>query len=122
METRVRRQFSEELQRHVVSEIESGRLSITEAAVEYCAAKSSVKSWLVLHGKFQPKRSIVEVVMKSETEKIAELEKALSEAHLKLRIYDEILNQAGKKYKVDLKKTFGAPPLENSKGRGTRSK
>ena len=122
METRVRHQYSEELQRHVVSEIESGKLSITDAAKDYRVSKASVKNWLSLHGKFRPKRSIVEFVMKSEKEKIAELEKALSEAHLKLRIYDEILNQAGKKYKTDLKKSFGAPPLEDLKGRGTRSK
>ena len=122
MASGVTHRYSEELQRRVVQEVESGKLSIAEAAAEYQTTKGSVKSWMSVYGKFQPKRSIVEVVMKSEKEKIAELEKALAEAHLKIRLYDEILNIAGKKYKTDLKKTFGALPSESSKGRSTPSK
>ena len=106
----------------MVSEIELGNLSIADAAAEYGVPKSAMKVWLKEYGKFKPQRSIVEVVMKSEKEKIAELEKALAEAHLKLRLYDEILNQAGKKYKTDLKKTFGTEPSVPAKGRGGVSK
>jgi hypothetical protein len=37
---------------------------------------------------------------RSEEERIAALEKALAEAHLKLLVQDKILELAGKKYKV----------------------
>ena len=49
--------------------------------------------------------------MKSEQDKIAALEKALADAHLKLRVYDELITQANKRYKTDLKKNFGMPSL-----------
>ena len=66
-----------------------------------------VQVWLREYGRFQPKRDIVEVVMKSEQDRIAALEKALAEAHLKLVVYDELITQANKRYKTDLKKAFG---------------
>lgn len=122
MERRNIRRFDEALKIRIVEEIESGRLSISEAGKEYGAGKTVIRHWLEEYGRFKPKHNIVEMVMKSEQERIAELEKALADAHLKLRIYDELINQAGKKYKVDLKKTFGTAQLEPSVGKGTQSK
>lgn len=116
------RRFNEGLKQRIVEEIESGQLSIVEAGRTYGTTKSAVKQWLDEYGKFKPKHSIVEVVMKSEQEKIAELEKALAEAHLKMRAYDKIIELAGKKYKVDLKKSFGTVPSESSAAKGMPSK
>lgn len=121
MDTMVRR-YSEEVRRHIVDEVESGRLCQADAAKEYGISKSLVKGWLSEYGRFRPKRSIMEVVMKSEKERISELEKALADAHLKIRVYDEILNQAGKKYKVDLKKTFGTAQPEVLASKAAKSK
>jgi transposase-like protein len=121
METGKMRRFSDSLKMKIVEEIESGAMSISEAGREYGATKSAVKYWLGEYGRFKPKHNIVEVVMKSEKERIAELEKALSDAHLKMRVYDEIFNLAGKKYKVDLKKTFGTPPHETSVEKAVKS-
>ena len=36
---------------------------------------------------------------------------ARAEAHLKLQVYDELITQANKRYKTDLKKSFGTAPL-----------
>ena len=116
------RLFSEELKTHVVEEIESGSLSVAEASKEYGAPKGTIKNWLSEYGRFKPKRSVVEVVMKSEKERIAELEKALADAHLKNRAYDEIIKLAGQKYKVDLKKTFGTQQPETSESKDVKSK
>ena len=99
--------FSSEVKEAIVADLESGRISLREAAARGHTTVTRVKMWVDEYGKYKPKRDIVEVVMKSEEDKIAELEKALADAHLKLRVYDEILNLAGKKYRVDLKKTFG---------------
>lgn len=122
MERAVSRRYSESFREQVVSEVESGRMSCAEASREYGISKSLMKNWLNEYGKFRPQRSIVEVVMKSEKEKISELEKALSEAHLKLRLYDKMLELAGKKYKTDLKKTFGNQVSEGAKDKGGVSK
>ena len=89
--------YSEELKRRIVEEIESGCVSVRDAARETRAGVTQVQKWLEEYGRFKPKRDVVEVVMKSEKDKIAELEKALAEAHLKIRVYDELISQANKR-------------------------
>jgi transposase-like protein len=112
-----RRVYEEAFKRQVVEEVESGRLSPLDASREYGVTKSLVRVWLDDYGRFRPKRDIVEVVMKSEKDRIAELEKALAEAHLKIRVTEELLNQAEKKYGGDLKKTVGLRRPDDSSGR-----
>lgn len=116
-----RKSYQEALKRSVVAEIEEGRMSQVDASREYGIPKAMVRLWLVEYGKYRPKKSIVEVVMKSEKERIAELEKALADSHLKVRVYEELINQAGKALKVDLKKTFGTGSSEPLGGTGTKS-
>ena len=120
MKTEECRRFRESLKRRIVKQIEAGSMSISEASREYGASKTSVKSWLEDYGRFRTQRRIVEVVMKDEKEKITELEKALADAHLKLRLYDEIINIANKKYKTDLKKTIGTKELGSSGKKGSK--
>jgi transposase-like protein len=103
--------YSPALKQRLVDEIEAGHVSIREAAATAQATVTLVHHWLAEYGRFKPKREIVEVVMKSEQDKIAALEKALADAHLKLRVYDELITQANRIYKTDLKKTFGTPSL-----------
>lgn len=116
------RKFSEELKERIVEEIESGNISQAEAVRAYGMTKGAVRFWLESYGKLRCKRTIVEVVMRDEKEKIEELQKALAEAHLKLRIYDKVIEHANKKYKTDLKKTFGTSELESLKEKGVVSK
>jgi transposase-like protein len=111
---RARHSYSEELKRSIVEEIEGGRLSLRDAASAAHTGVTQVQKWLDEYGRFKPKRDIVEVVMKSEKDKISELEKALAEAHLKIRVYDELMNQAKKRYKIDIKKNFGTQLPESS--------
>jgi len=106
--------YGPEVKQALVEELESGRISLREAAARGHTSVGRIKRWVDEYGKYKPKRDIVEVVMKGGEEKISALEKALADAHLKLRVYDEILALAGKKYKVDLKKTFGAQPSNGS--------
>lgn len=104
---RAQRQYSPELKQRIVEELEAGHLSLREAARDTQATVAMVQKWVQEFGRYRPKRDVVEVVMKSEQERIAALEKALAEAHLKLQVYDELLAQADKKYQLDLKKTLG---------------
>lgn len=111
---RMTHRYSEELKRCIVQEIESGQMSVRDASKSTQAGVGQVQKWLDEYGRFKPKRDVVEVVMKSEKDKIAELEKALAEAHLKIRVYDELIAQASKRYKTDLKKSIGIPLLKGS--------
>ncbi len=108
---RLQHQYSAELKQRLVEEIEAGHLSIREAARDAQTTVTLMHQWLAEYGRFKPKRDIVEVVMKSEQDRIAALEKALAEAHLTLQVYDELITQANKHYKTDLKKSFGTGPL-----------
>ena len=96
--------FSEELKRRIVQELESGELGQCEASRVYGIHRKAITKWQKQYGRLPPTREIVEVVMKDEKEKIAELQQALSDAHLKLRLYDKMLELAGEEYKADLKK------------------
>lgn len=112
--TRAQHRYSPELKQRLVEEIEAGHLSLREAARDAQTSLTMVQKWMDEYGRYQPKRDVVEVVMKSEQDKIAALEKALADAHLKLVVYDELITQANKRYKTDLKKNFGMPRLAPS--------
>lgn len=120
--TWTRRRYSEPLKLRIVEQIEGGSLSIAEAQREYGTPKSAITHWLKEYGKYRPKQSIVEVVMKDETAKIEELQKALAEAHLKLRIYDKMIDFANKEYKTDLKKNYGTQASEQLEKKEKKSK
>jgi len=107
---RTQHRYSPELKARLVAEIESGHLSVREAARDARTSVKMIQKWLDEYGRYKPKRDVVEVVMKSEQERIAALEQALADAHLKLRVYDELITQANKHFKTDLKKSFGSTP------------
>lgn len=113
--------YSPELKQRLVAEIEAGHLSLRDAARDARTSVTMIQKWLEEYGRYQPKRDIVEVVMKSEQDQIAALKQALAEAHLKLIVYDELIVQANKHFKTDLKKNFGMPPSTPSATRGGTS-
>lgn len=108
--TRAVHSYSAELKQRLVEEIEAGHLSLREAAADAQTSVTMVQKWMDEYGRFKPKRDIVEVVMKSEQDRIAALEKLLAEAHVKLQVYDELITQANKRFKTDIKKNFGMSP------------
>ncbi|MEO7997862.1 MAG: IS3 family transposase [Gemmatimonadaceae bacterium] len=115
---RAQHRYSAELKQRLVAEIEAGHLSIREAARDAQTTVTLMHQWLEEYGRFKPKRDIVEVVMKSEQDKIAALEKALADAHLKLRVYDELITQANRMYKTDFKKKLWFPVADTCCGNG----
>jgi transposase-like protein len=118
---RMQHQYSAELKQRLVEEIEAGHVSIREAARDARTTVTLVHQRLAEYGRFKPKRDIVEVVMKSEQDQIAALKQALADAHLKLAVYDELITQANKRYKTDLKKSFGLTPSTPSEAAGSSS-
>ena len=101
--------FSPALKQRIVAEVEAGELTLREAAQDARTTVHQVRVWLDEYGQYKPKRDIVEVVMRSEQERITALEKALAEAHLTLQVYEELITQANTRFNTDIKKNFGSP-------------
>jgi transposase-like protein len=110
-----RHRYSEALKRRVVKEFEAGKISQAELTRRYGIRRGAVSDWLQVYGTIKHRNRVVEVVMSDQREKIEELQKALAEAHLKLRIYDAIIEEANEEYHTDIKKNFGTKALENLK-------
>lgn len=119
--TRIKKRFDESVKRYAVSQLETGKYSLMDVAREVGACKQSVWKWSRDYGRYRENPQVVEVVMSSEKEEIDRLKQALADAHLKNLVYEEIINQAGKHYKADLKKTFGTSPSESSDEEDTPS-
>ena len=104
------RRFSAGLKRKVVEEVESGSLTAREAARLYGVSSARVvNDWLFKHqGR---KTKIVRVMMKSEAERIKELEQALSDAILAKRVLAAQL-ESYEGYVPDLKKRLSTKELK----------
>ncbi|MCB0319494.1 MAG: transposase [Bdellovibrionales bacterium] len=112
--SKIHKSFDESVKRYAVSQLETGKYSVADVAREVGATKSAVWKWSQYYGRYREKPEVLEVVMSSEKEEIERLKSALADSHMKNLLYEEILNQAGKHYKVDLKKTFGTSQSEFS--------
>ena len=108
------RRYSEALKLKVVSDIESGRCTMSEASRYYGMTKGSALNWVRKYGNNAKRTRIVTVVPKDEQDRIKALEAALADAHLKNRLYEVIIKQASEHYGDDIKKNFSIPASENS--------
>ena len=80
--------YSESLKRKVVEEIESGSLSVSEALDCYgIAHRRTVNRWRQKYGSGERRSQVVRVMMKSEQERIRELERALADSELERIAY-----------------------------------
>ena len=116
--------YSVAFQRKVVREIESGQRTIESCRRLYdIGGKSTIQRWLRRHGKAETQRAIVRVRMRDEAderqqdkERIAQLERALAEAHLDricaLGLVDALAEAYGEE---SVKKNIGRLPLSDQK-------
>lgn len=114
--TRPNYRYSLAFKQKVVSEIESGKLTVSQARRIYDihGAQTPYK-WLRQLGKGHLIEKIVRVEMKDEKDKLKELtqknqklESALADAHLRLLVYESLLESVEAHYQIDVKKTFGS--------------
>jgi transposase-like protein len=114
--------YSESFKLHVVSEIESGSLTIEGARSRYgIAGCSTVQKWLRRYGKNHLLGKVVRVERPEEKDrvkeleaKVRELESALAQSQVKLFAYESLIDVAEKHYKADFKKNFGARQSANA--------
>ncbi|MCO6430651.1 MAG: transposase [Deltaproteobacteria bacterium] len=104
------RRFSAALKSKVVEEVVSGALTAREAARLYGVSSARVvNAWVFKHEGRRTK--IVRVMMKSEAERIKELEEALSDAILARRVLAAQL-ESYERYVPDLKKRLDTKELK----------
>ena len=106
--------YSISFKQKVVSEIESGTYSISDAKRIYGVSEPTLYNWLRKQGKGHLINRIVRVEMRDEADRIKELEKekqklesALAQAHLKILALESTIECAEELYRVDFKKKFG---------------
>ncbi len=113
-ETRTIIRYSKAFQQKVVSEIESGKLTIGEAQKIYdIKGGQTIQNWLKKFGKNHLLAKVVRIEMKDEKDKLKELERekrqlesALAQAHLKVIGLESLIDCAEDYYQVDIKKKF----------------
>lgn len=112
MEAKVVKQYSTAFKRKVVSEIEDGELTVTQARKRYGVGEgSTLYRWLKQYGKHYQQAKVVRVKDPNEVDRVRQLEKekqelesALAAAHLKilrlestLEVVQEMTESPGKK-------------------------
>ena len=113
--------YSLAFKQKVISEIESGIYSISDASRVYDVSNRSIYTWLEKFNKDHLFNRIVRIQMRDETSRIKELEKqkkelesALAQAHLKILTLESTIESAEKIYKVDFKKKSGTKASERA--------
>jgi transposase-like protein len=108
--------YSEPFKLHVVSEIESGQLTIESARRRYgIKGGETIQKWLRRYGKNHLLGKVVRVERPEEKDrvkelesKVRELESALAQSQVKLFAYESLVDVAEEHYGADFKKNFGA--------------
>lgn len=126
LETRVHYRYSLAFKQKVVSEIEAGKFSVSQARRIYDISVPTLYRWIRTLGKGHLIAKIVRVEMKDEKNKFKELrqknqqlESALAQTQLKLLVAEAMLESVEAHYQIDVKKTFG---LTASSARSSKSR
>ena len=126
--------YSLAFKQKVVSDLESGKLTRSQARKLYgISGGSTINSWLIKLGKLHLLNKVVRIELKDELSKLKQLEKekrelesALANAHLKLITYETLIEVAEEELGVDLKKNLKSGSLnavvKGAKGSGQKRK
>ena len=112
LENRIFKRYSESFKQKVVSEIESGILTISQAQHLYrIGSNSTVRNWLKQLGKNHLIAQQVRIETTDEVNQLKQLtadnqqlESALAQAHLKIAALESQICQAEKQFGIDIKK------------------
>ncbi len=113
---RVILRYSMAFKQKVVSEIEEGKFSISEAQRIYAInGNTTIQKWMRKLGKDHLLCKVVRIEMKDEKDRIKELERekrelesALAQSHLKILALESLVEVAKEDYNIDLKKKGGS--------------
>jgi transposase-like protein len=114
--------YSIELKKAVVSQIESGELSVIQACRVYgVKGKQTIYNWIYKYSRTLKKTTRIVVEKDSVDKRLKELEDrnrlleaALGRKQMELDLYLHIVQLASEEYGVDLKKSFGEEALKDT--------
>lgn len=113
--------FSEEVKKQVVRDIESLKMSPSEASQELSVSLRSIYNWIDKYSRYLKRNSRLVVESQSDVMKSKELKQELKEAQaalgrkqMELDYLNKLIELAGKEYGVDLKKNFSSLPSTGS--------
>lgn len=120
-EGRITLRYSHAFKQKVVSEIESGKLTLGGARRLYdIQGGDTIQEWIKKLGRNHLLGKVVRIEMKDETDRIRsleaekkKLESALAQTQLKVLALEELLDVAEEHYGVDIKKNFGGKPVKD---------
>ncbi len=112
--SRTIKRYSLSFKQKVISEIESGKLTKSDARRLYdIGSDTSIEKWIKKFGKLHLLNKVVRIELTDEVSKLKQLEKekkalesALAHAHLKLMTYESIIEIAEEELGKDLKKNL----------------
>lgn len=113
--------YSQAFRQKVVSEIESGNLSITRARTLYgIGGGNTIQKWLRKLGKSHLLNKVVHIEMKDERDKMKDLEKekralesALAQAQLKIIVLESTIKVLEEEAGVKVKKSIDTASLKS---------
>ena len=101
---KVIKRYSEELKIMVVNAVEQEEMSVYNASQHYKVPERCIYEWKARYGKTATVRETINVTVKSEFDKIRQLEGIISELSIKckvlreqVKIYEETIGEEGKK-------------------------
>jgi transposase len=109
------KQYSLAFKQMVVSQIENGKFTISDAKRTYdIGGFATIPNWLKKLGKDHLLNKVVRIEMKGEKDRIKELERqkrelesALAQEHLKNICLESLIESVEEHYQIDVKKNFG---------------
>lgn len=112
-EQTVRKRYSQAFKQQIISDIENGNITISQARKKYDIKGScTIQKWIKSADKHHLLNKVVRIQMPGEIERIKQLEQekhklesALARAYLKIDALEQVIELAEKDYKVDLKKS-----------------
>ena len=113
--------YSLAFKQQVVSEVESGKLTVSSARKMYDVTDQSIYNWLRKYGKGRIIRRTVRVETPDEVNRFKELEhrnkeleSALAKTQVKVLALESLIEVAEAHFKTDFKKNFGPTPSDES--------
>lgn len=101
----------------IIREILSGRSTISDVQLKYrLNCRDTITKWIREYKKAQPElpSDSPEAVATEQNAEVAELQKELEMARLKIRALEIVVDIASDQFKVDIRKKFGAKQCPSS--------
>ncbi|PZX48800.1 transposase [Algoriphagus ratkowskyi] len=112
-----RRVFSDEFKRKLVSDYESGVMSVPQMERHYGISNRSIYKWIYKFSTYNEKNIRIVEMKDSQThrvneleEKVKELERAVGQKQIKIDYLEKMIDLAKETYSIDIKKNSNTSP------------